>query len=115
MVKNAFPIVYSPGFNITACGLERMHPFDSTKYNRVYRALQKKRILDQSTKIHEPSLPAREVLLEKMSFWYLLKLCYSIYICKCLEVPLFWLPAWFLRMKVLDPMLRATQGSIDAA
>ncbi len=49
MVKNKFPIVYSPGYNITACGLERMHPFDSTKYQRVYNALVKKKILDSST------------------------------------------------------------------
>ena len=31
-LRNKFPIVYSSGYNITACGLEKMHPFDSTKY-----------------------------------------------------------------------------------
>ena len=31
-----FPIVYSPGYNITACGLEKLHPFDSTKYKRIW-------------------------------------------------------------------------------
>ena len=39
---------------------------------------------------------------------------YSLYICKCLEVPLFFIPAWGLRMNVLEPMQRATQGSVDA-
>ena len=47
-----FPIVYSPGYNITACGLERMHPFDSTKYRRVFDALRKKKVIDASTVIH---------------------------------------------------------------
>lgn len=71
-------------------------------------ALIKKKIIDENILIHEPSEPSREFLLEKMSTVYLFKLCYSIYICKCLELPLFFLPAWFLRLKVLDPMLKAT-------
>ena len=29
-----YPIVYCEGYNITACGLERVHPFDSIKYRR---------------------------------------------------------------------------------
>jgi histone deacetylase 11 len=30
------PIVYSPQYNITACGLEKCHPFDSCKYGRIF-------------------------------------------------------------------------------
>lgn len=33
----------------------------------------------------------------------------------CVELPLFFLPAWTLRMRLLDPMMRATRGSVDAA
>jgi histone deacetylase 11 len=40
---------------------------------------------------------------------------YSIYICRCLEVPLCFLPEFLMRMRVLDPMQLATQGSVDAA
>jgi hypothetical protein len=29
------PLVYSPHYNITAFGLERLHPFDSLKYRRI--------------------------------------------------------------------------------
>ena len=29
------PLVYSPRYNLTACGLERLHPFDSRKYARI--------------------------------------------------------------------------------
>ncbi len=29
------PLVYSPKYNITAFGLERLHPFDSRKYGRI--------------------------------------------------------------------------------
>ena len=40
------PLVYSPGYNITAGGLEKVHPFDSTKYRRIYDFLIKKKIID---------------------------------------------------------------------
>eukprot|EP00347_Sterkiella_histriomuscorum_P021768 403332831 len=115
MRNTCFPIVYSPKYNITAFGLEKIHPFDSCKYQRVFESLRKKKVINDQTQIHSPSIPTREFLLEKMSAWYLFKLQYSIYICKCLEVPLFFLPSWFLRFRVLNPMLRATQGSVDAS
>ena len=53
---NNFPIVYSSGYNITACGLERMHPFDSTKYGkiRIYRYLKEKGVLNKERKLHSP-------------------------------------------------------------
>lgn len=114
-LQSHFPIVYSASYNIKACGLEKCHPFDSCKYGRIFEYLKKKKIVDQSTKIHEPSIPSRQFLLEKMKALYLFRLNYSIPICACLEVPLFFLPAWFLRMNVLNPMMRATQGSVDAA
>lgn len=31
------PIVYHENYNITACGIEKWHPFDSCKYGNVYR------------------------------------------------------------------------------
>src|SRR5438270_8773070 len=33
------PVVYHPAYNITAFGLERLHPFDSRKYRRIHDAL----------------------------------------------------------------------------
>lgn len=33
------PICYHPDYNITACGLEKCHPFDSVKYGRINRFL----------------------------------------------------------------------------
>ena len=40
---------------------------------------------------------------------------YASYISKCVEVPIFFLPAWLVRWRVLNPMLRATNGTIMAA
>jgi acetoin utilization deacetylase AcuC-like enzyme len=33
------PLAYQPHYNITAFGLERLHPFDSRKYRRIHDAL----------------------------------------------------------------------------
>ena len=63
----------------------------------------------------QPDIPSRSFLLEIMSKWYLLKLCYSIPVCSYIEMPLIFLPAFMLRWRVLDPMLRATEGSVLAA
>lgn len=35
-LKEVLPIVYHPKYNITFGGLEKVHPFDSQKYGRVY-------------------------------------------------------------------------------
>eukprot|EP00352_Strombidinopsis_acuminata_P007818 CAMPEP_0176369562 /NCGR_PEP_ID=MMETSP0126-20121128/23375_1 /TAXON_ID=141414 ORGANISM="Strombidinopsis acuminatum, Strain SPMC142" /NCGR_SAMPLE_ID=MMETSP0126 /ASSEMBLY_ACC=CAM_ASM_000229 /LENGTH=233 /DNA_ID=CAMNT_0017728249 /DNA_START=445 /DNA_END=1146 /DNA_ORIENTATION=- len=40
---------------------------------------------------------------------------FSACIYRWLEVPVFVLPAWLVRWRVLDPMARATRGSVDAA
>ena len=32
MNNRAIPIVFHERYNITACGIEKLHPFDSTKY-----------------------------------------------------------------------------------
>ena len=43
------PIVYSPGYNITAAGFEKCHPFDSTKYRRIWDFLHEKGVIDVNT------------------------------------------------------------------
>ena len=34
LIQHKIPIIYSEDYNITACGLEKCHPFDSCKYGR---------------------------------------------------------------------------------
>jgi len=45
-MNDIIPIVYSPGYNITACGFEKMHPFDSTKYRRIWDFLHDQGTID---------------------------------------------------------------------
>lgn len=114
MVAPRSRIIYNPSYNISFCGIENFHPFDSKKYGNIFRILVEKEIINENDVI-KPELPSRSLLLETMSKCYLLKLSYSIPICKYVEMPLFIFPAFLLRWRVLDPMLRATEGSIIAA
>ena len=99
LVKDGiFPIVYSPGYNITAGGFEKCHPFDSTKYRRIWDFLFDKGILNTSMKFYEPSgLPSRRLVSEVMSGCYLFCHNYAIMVCRYVELPLFFLPACFFR------------------
>lgn len=115
-LREYLPIVYSPRYNISFCGLEKVHPFDSQKYGRVFNYLIQKGVIETKVdKVHQPSFPKRELLNELMTKRHLFWLNFSTYICKCIEVPLFFLPEFLMRMRVLEPMQLATQGSIDAA
>ena len=113
---DVLPIVYSPGYNITACGFEKLHPFDSTKYKRIWQFLHQKGTIELTTRnFWEPELPKRRWINEVMSKWYLFKHSYSLCICSYVELPLCFLPGWFLRSQLLEPMLLGSKGSVDAA
>jgi histone deacetylase 11 len=109
------PIVYSTRYNIHTFGLEKLHPFDASKYRRVFDELVSSGTIGPDTiKLHSPSVPMREFLQFVMSNTYLLKLNLTITVCKAVESPLP-LPAWLLRMRLLESMQCATLGSVEAA
>ena len=113
--RNHSYIVYSNDYNLTACGLERMHPFDSTKYGKIYNYLMEWGVIDNNTKIMRPSVCPRMYLYEVCTYKHIMMLNYSAYISKWIELPVFFLPAWLIRWRVLNPMLKATYGTIQAA
>jgi histone deacetylase 11 len=49
-----------------------------------------------------------------MSKKYLLSLNYTYFVCKAVEMPIP-LPAWTLRLRLLEPMQCASLGSVEAA
>jgi histone deacetylase 11 len=49
-----------------------------------------------------------------MDYGYLVKLNYSVLVSKYLELPIFFLPSFLVRRLVLDRMLLASQGTIEA-
>lgn len=100
------PIAYSTSYNITACGIEKLHPFDSEKYRKVFNTL----LLPGRHIV--PSKCPRSLLTPVHSFIFLLSLCYSLQVFRAVEIPVCLIPSFFLRWKVLNPMLCATYGSI---
>ena len=65
-----YPIIYHPRYNMTACGVERLHPFDSQKFGRAYDFLIEKGILSKDTKIHQPNHITRALLFEVLFFLF---------------------------------------------
>ena len=101
-------LVYHPSYNISFCGIEKLHPFDSQKYGNILRKLLEKGVIRSMAETVRPNKVGRRLLLEKMSKLYLLKLCYSVPLSSYIEMPLCFLPNFLLRWRVLDPMLYAT-------
>jgi histone deacetylase 11 len=106
------PMVYYRSYNITAFGLERLHPFDSAKYRRIrdYLIRQGLRKPGDFTK---PPPCTRADLLTVHTPEYLRSLRDRRTLARILEVPLIArLPAWLIDWRVLGPMRRATAGTI---
>jgi histone deacetylase 11 len=108
------PIVYSSKYNITAFGLERLHPFDSTKYRRIRDWLVRQGLRNAEDFVAPPSVTRAE-LLRVHTPEYLRSLRRRGTLARILEVPvLFFLPACLTSWRVLRPMRRATGGTLLA-
>lgn len=108
------PLVYSPHYNITAYGLEYLHPFDSVKYRRIHDWLIAQG-LRRPEDFVEPAPSTPEELLRLHTREYLESLKSSSVLKDILEV---WivslLPNGFVDSHVLEPMRWATGGTIHA-
>src|SRR5947209_5368629 len=108
------PLVYSPAYNVTACGLERLHPFDGVKYRRIHDWLIAQG-LRRMTDFTAPTPPTDADLAAVHSPDYLASLRRRMVLARILEVPLVAaLPAAFTRWRVLRPMRLATGGTLLA-
>src|SRR4051812_47383015 len=108
------PIVYHPRYNITAFGLERLHPFDSRKYRRIHDALVA-RGLRRFREFVRPRPITRADLLKVRAEEYLRSLRSPESLARILEVPVVRrLPAWVIDWRILRPMRYATGGTILA-
>jgi histone deacetylase 11 len=107
-------LVYHPCYNITAFGLERLHPFDSRKYRRIHDALIS-RGLRRSQGFVRPGPVSRRDLLRIHTPEYLSSLRRVEALARILEVPIVGrLPGWVIDWRILRPMRYATGGTILA-
>jgi histone deacetylase 11 len=108
------PLIYNPRYNITAFGLQRWHPFDSVKFQRIHDWLLRQGLRrpkdfiaprpcthDELRRVHSPeylrSLRRRRELARIFEMW-----------------PIALLPAWLVDWRVLRPMRWATGGTLLA-
>lgn len=108
------PLVYHPSYNITAFGLERLHPFDSRKYRHIHDSLIA-RGLRRAGQFVRPQRVGRAELLNVHTAAYLDSLRCPETLARILEVPIVRrLPAWVIDWRILRPMRYATGGTILA-
>jgi histone deacetylase 11 len=114
MTETMIPVVYHPKYNVTAFGLERLHPFDSRKYRRIHDALIAHGLRRPGDFVR-PLPVRRQDLLKLHTPEYLSSLRSPRVLAGILEVPIVRrLPAWLLDWRVLDPMRRAAGGTVLA-
>ncbi|XP_030633666.1 histone deacetylase 11 [Chanos chanos] len=121
--STCLPIVYSPEYNITFMGLEKLHPFDAGKWGKVIHFLKEEQFIKD-----EDIVMAREATEEDLlvvhTKRYLSKLKnhilegsreWSLVVATITEIPpLLFLPNFLVQRKVLRPLRTQTGGTIMA-
>lgn len=132
--NNKIPIIFHKNYDISFFGLERLHPFDGTKYGKVHQDIEVflKRNKDQQepgakklffkkknkkdNNFYMPNKASDNELLLAHTPRYLKSLKSSKTIEGIAELPgLSWIPNFLLQWYLLDPMRYATGGTILGA
>ncbi|KAL2940206.1 Histone deacetylase 2, partial [Bienertia sinuspersici] len=79
------PLIYSPAYDISFLGMEKLHPFDSSKWGRICQFLTSAGVLDKSC-IVQPEEALKEDLLVVHPETYLDSLKSSLIVAKIVEV-----------------------------
>lgn len=109
------PIVYHPDYNISFLGMEKLHPFDTKKYGRIAKHLEKSCGIAQD-ELYRPEKATYEQLREVHSAQYLDGLKKSSLVARIAEVPpLKYVPNFLLQKGMLNSMKYATGGTVLAA
>jgi histone deacetylase 11 len=104
-------IVYHPWYNVRFLGLEKLHPFDSCKYEKIAAHLDKLDVgyISPQTEVSEKEL---KTVHTKQ---YLERLTYSSEVAKICEMnPLQFVPNFLLQRYLLSPMRWQVAGTILA-
>ncbi len=113
MREGQLPIVYSPRYNFKAFGLERLHPFDGRKFERIVE------MLDVGGRTVEPVALPWNFLRATHSKEYLDSLHgpnASSYVAAILEIGLIrWLPRCLVRRFIVERMRLHYSGTVQAA
>eukprot|EP00803_Ostreobium_quekettii_P010121 evm.model.scf_379.8 EVM.evm.TU.scf_379.8 scf_379:54580-57443(+) len=110
------PLVYSPNYNITFFGVERLHPFDACKFRRVAEGLVAGGVVGRGQFV-EPVEAAEEVLRDVHSSGYLKRLHGSKFkVAQVIELyPIVLLPNCVVQSRVMARMRHHVAGTMLAA
>ncbi|XP_051151289.1 histone deacetylase 2, partial [Andrographis paniculata] len=109
------PLIYSSSYDIAFLGIEKMHPFDSSKWGRICHFLITDLVLNKKD-IIEPLEAKKEDLLVVHSEAYLNSLKSSLNVATIVEVPpVSLLPNCLVDKHVLHPFRKQVGGTILAA
>ncbi|KAF7830475.1 histone deacetylase 2 [Senna tora] len=109
------PLIYSKSYDIAFLGIEKLHPFDSSKWGRICQLLISFGMLDKNC-IVEPLEASKDDLLVVHSESYLNSLKNSTNVARIIEVPpVAIFPNCLLECKVLSPFRKQVGGTILAA
>ena len=109
------PIIYSDKYNIRLLGFQKLHPFDTEKYEKIYHYLLKHPKIDKNS-FFEPDMISDEQLLNVHHKDYLQSLSKSKNIAEIAELPfLDIVPHNLLQKKLLLPMKYGAGGTILGA
>lgn len=108
-------MIYSASYDIAFLGIEKLHPFDSSKWGRICQFLIKEGILDKN-RVVEPLEASKDDLLVVHTESYLISLKSSLNVSIIVEVPpVALLPNCLVQKRVLYPFRKQVGGSILAA
>ncbi|KAK9052825.1 hypothetical protein SSX86_029455 [Deinandra increscens subsp. villosa] len=109
------PIIYSTSYDISFLGIEKLHPFDSSKWGRICGFLIANGILEKD-RIVEPLEATKDDLLVVHSESYLNSLKSSLNVSIITEVPpVAAFPNCLVQKRVLHPFRKQVGGTILAA
>ena len=107
------PLFYSKGYNISAFGLERLHPFDGSKYQKIYDSIKRDGLRNAEDFTRPTSLTTAQ-LLEVHSEEYLNSLNDGNVLRRILEVhALAIVPPLLTDWRILKPMRLAAGGTLE--
>ena len=109
------PVVYDKGYTIGVLGIEKLHPFDIGKYDKIAKALRRDGLMGKGN-VYRPDVLSRNDLLLVHSEKYLSSLKKSSNVALYLEAPsVRYIPSFLLKSKVVAPFIKASGGTLKAA
>jgi len=113
--KSIAPIVYSPKYKISVFGLEKLHPFDIAKYDKIYAGLLKDGLVTKATVVDPPEVTRQEMRLIHTAD-YIEKLKNNKQVAGFLEAPqMKIIPKAMIDRMVVSRFRKASGGTIAAA